>query len=149
MARQKSPPNNLSDRCFLDRGYVLARFNQRDQFHGKARQLAGAIAAGRELWTTEAVLLEIAAAFSHPNYRSIALAIWDEFHGGNSRCRVREAAGPRLDQAVELFRERSDKAWSLTDCLSFVVMRDEQLVDALTADHHFIQAGYRALLIED
>lgn len=148
MARQKSPLDKPTDRFFLDTGYVLARFNRRDEYHDNARQLAGAIASCRELWTTAAVLLEIAGAFSHPNHRSIAVSMWDEFHGGNSRCRVREAAGPRLQQAVELFRERSDKSWSLTDCLSFVVVEEEKLTDALTADHHFNQAGFRALLIE-
>jgi predicted nucleic acid-binding protein len=148
MARQKSPPDKPADRYFLDTGFVLARFNRRDQYHEKARQLAGLIASCGELWTTEAVLFEIAAAFSQPNHRSIALVIWDEFHGGNQSCRVREAAGPRLHQAVELFRERDDKAWSLTDCLSFVVMKEERLVDAQTTDRHFIQAGFHALLIE-
>ena len=105
------------------------------------------IAAAQELWTTDAVLLEVAAAFSHPEHRSIAMTMWDEFHGGNPRCRVCEAAGARLARAVELFRERSDKAWSLTDCLSFVVMSEQGLVDALTVDHHFTQSGFRALLL--
>jgi len=138
-----------SDRIFLDTGYVIARFNRRDQHHAKAKQLAGVIAAARELWTTDAVLLEVAAAFSHPSHRTIALSIWDEFHGGNRHCRACEAAGERLDRAVEMFRQRSDKAWSLTDCLSFVVMNDHQLTDALTTDHHFAQAGFRALMLED
>lgn len=34
-----------------------------------------------------------------------------------------------------------------TDCISFVVMREKNLIDALTADRHFIQAGFRALLL--
>jgi uncharacterized protein len=53
-----------------------------------------------------------------------------------------------LDQAVELFRQRSDKNWSLTDCLSFVVMSELQLTDALSTDRHFSQAGFRALLVD-
>lgn len=133
---------------FLDTGYVIARFNRRDQYHDKAKQLAGVITAARELWTTDAVLLEVASAFSHPDHRSMAITLWDEFHGGDARCRVCGVAGPRLEQAVELFRERTDKAWSLTDCLSFVVMNEQRLADALTADHHFTQAGFRALLID-
>jgi predicted nucleic acid-binding protein len=132
---------------FLDTGYVIARFNRRDQYHGQSKQWASTVSAARELWTTYAVLLEIASAFSHPEHRSIAVAMWDEFHGGDPRCRVCTAAGTRIDQAVELFRQRTDKAWILTDCLSFVVMNEEQLVDALTTDHHFAQAGFRALLL--
>jgi len=46
----------------------------------------------------------------------------------------------------ELYRRRLDKAWSLTDCISFVVMREWKIVEALTHDHHFKQAGFRILL---
>ena len=50
--------------------------------------------------------------------------------------------------ALRLFADRSDKDWSLTDCLSFVVMRRRNLHQALTADHHFAQAGFRPVLSE-
>ena len=49
-------------------------------------------------------------------------------------------------RAVDLYDDRRDKMWGLTDCLSFVVMQDNGLTDALTADDHFRQAGYRVLL---
>jgi hypothetical protein len=45
-----------------------------------------------------------------------------------------------------LFRQRADKAWGLTDCISFVVMREREIPEALTADEHFEQAGFVALL---
>ena len=47
---------------------------------------------------------------------------------------------------VDLYGQRSDKDWSLTDCISFVVMRQRGIVEALTGDHHFEQAGLIALL---
>jgi len=46
---------------------------------------------------------------------------------------------------IYLFSTRPDKAWSLTDCISFAVMADRRITDALTADHHFTQAGFRAV----
>ena len=46
----------------------------------------------------------------------------------------------------QLYRERADKEWPLTDCISFVVMQEHGLAEALTADHHFEQAGFKALL---
>jgi len=44
----------------------------------------------------------------------------------------------------DLFVARTDKAWSLTDCISFAVMTERGLTEALTADHHFEQARFRA-----
>ena len=51
-----------------------------------------------------------------------------------------------MRRGVDFFEQRSDKEWSLTDCLSFLVMRDEGITQALTGDHHFEQAGFTALL---
>ena len=42
-----------------------------------------------------------------------------------------------------LFATRPDKAWSLTDCISFAVMTQRGLSEVLTADRHFKQAGFR------
>ncbi len=51
-------------------------------------------------------------------------------------------------RAAKLYRERADKEWGLTDCISILVMQDRGLTDALTTDGHFQQAGFRALLRE-
>ena len=48
--------------------------------------------------------------------------------------------------ALAQFRQHQDKEWGLTDCSSFVIMRQRGLHEALTHDHHFEQAGYVALL---
>jgi predicted nucleic acid-binding protein len=60
---------------------------------------------------------------------------------------------PLTDQlyfrALQLFQEREDKEWGLTDCISFVVMDDEGITEALTADGHFRQAGFHALLLDE
>jgi predicted nucleic acid-binding protein len=48
---------------------------------------------------------------------------------------------------LQLYAARIDKNWGLTDCISFVVMQDQNLVEAATADLHFVQAGYQALLL--
>jgi predicted nucleic acid-binding protein len=51
-----------------------------------------------------------------------------------------------METGLELYHARPDKDWPLTDCISFVVMDDEKLTDALTGDRHFEQAGFKALL---
>jgi predicted nucleic acid-binding protein len=49
-------------------------------------------------------------------------------------------------RGVDLYRARADKDWPLTDCISFAVMSDRGIIDALTGDHHFRQAGFNPLL---
>jgi uncharacterized protein len=51
-------------------------------------------------------------------------------------------------RAMRLYGERPDKEWGLTDCVSFVVMQERGLTEALTTDDHFRQAGYRPLLLD-
>jgi len=60
-----------------------------------------------------------------------------------------EIVGPGGDiwrRGIDLYSRRPDKDWSLTDCISFVVMADRGISEALTGDHHFEQAGFVALL---
>lgn len=49
-------------------------------------------------------------------------------------------------EGITLYQQRPDKKWSLTDCISFIVMRREGITEALTGDHHFEQAGFTAVL---
>jgi predicted nucleic acid-binding protein len=51
-----------------------------------------------------------------------------------------------FERGMELYEGRPDKEWSLTDCISFAVMTERGVSDALTNDHHFEQAGFRILL---
>ena len=62
--------------------------------------------------------------------------------------KVVPATAGLLDAALELYQNRPDKDWGLTDCASFVVMAERGLTDALTADEHFRQAGFRPMLLE-
>lgn len=51
-----------------------------------------------------------------------------------------------FDQGLEFYADRPDKGWTLTDCISFVVMQQHGISQALTGDRHFEQAGFQALL---
>mgnify|MGYP003954720953 CR=1 FL=1 len=53
---------------------------------------------------------------------------------------------PTTQNAVDLLNRRADKSWSLCDAVSFVLMDEFGLTDALTTDHHFEQAGFVRLL---
>ena len=50
------------------------------------------------------------------------------------------------DRAWRYIKGRQDKAWSLVDCASFVVMQELHITEALTSDHHFEQAQFVRLL---
>jgi predicted nucleic acid-binding protein len=127
---------------FADTSFWVAVVDNRDAYHSKSiewtQKLSGTIV------TTEAVLLETANTFSRPNWRSKVIGLIDHIQ---SRSDV-EIVYKSWQLAWDLFTDRPDKAWSLTDCISFVVMQEKRVTDALTADIHFQQAGFRALLLE-
>jgi predicted nucleic acid-binding protein len=54
-----------------------------------------------------------------------------------------------LTKALQLYENRADREWGLTDCISFVVMNAQRLTDALSPDDHFAQAGFVALMTQD
>lgn len=132
------------DRLFLDTGYVIALLNFRDQYHLTAKMLQPIVRGASEVWTTEAVLIEIGNHLGAINRDAAAAFIKKCYHTTNIR--VVNVTTDLLRDAVNLYRSRPDKSWGLTDCISFVVMSSNNISDALTADKHFQQAGFRAML---
>jgi predicted nucleic acid-binding protein len=63
--------------------------------------------------------------------------------------RLYPISAPLMDRGLALYRGRQDKDWGLTDCLSFALMEQEGVREALTADVHFRQAGFVALLLAE
>jgi uncharacterized protein len=129
---------------FADTYYYLALLSESDADHERARQLSHTL-PGRTV-TTAWVLAEVADALAAPELRSLFLALYERLRG-NPNVTIVPPAIELFERGVDLYAHRPDKAWSLTDCISFVVMEDYRLADALTGDHHFEQAGFRAILI--
>jgi predicted nucleic acid-binding protein len=95
--------------------------------------------------TTAWVLTEVANALSASHLRSGFLSLLDDLQSDDEVSIV--APEPEtFAQGIDLYRNRPDKNWSLTDCISFVVMKREGITEALTGDRHFEQAGFKALL---
>lgn len=128
---------------FADTSYFLALHKPLDEAHDAARE-AGAHNA-RPLVVSEYVLIALGSALSRAPQRRHFVRALDGVRS-DPRFQVVAASAPVLEDAVAMFRKHHDKDWSLTDCTSFVIMKRMGLRDALTADHHFIQAGFRALL---
>ena len=96
--------------------------------------------------TTEWVLTEVADAFSSPDQRAIFVELLSELTH-DPGLTISQATHELFERGIKLFSERADKSWSLTDCISFVVMEELGIHEALTADHHFQQAGYMPVLM--
>ncbi len=127
---------------FADTFALLAWLNPRDEAHAVVAAYLDGF-TGR-LLTTEWVLLELADALSAPQARSTAVAFLQAVRVDPLFEVV--AYLPAVYQAgFDVFAARPDKDWSLTDCISFGVMTERGLSEALTADHDFEQAGFRAV----
>ena len=128
---------------FADTWFFLAILNHNDPGHARAAQLHRS--DHRHRITTTWVLTEVGDALCQMGNRDMFV----QFHDWITRhpnATVIPASQDLFDQGVYLFRCRRDKNWPLTDCISFTVMDDEQIQDAFTADKHFEQAGFKALL---
>jgi predicted nucleic acid-binding protein len=93
-------------------------------------------------------LKEVADAMAAPANRPLVLRLIEGFRTLKT-AEVVPSEPALFDRGLELYARRPDKAWSLTDCISCVVMTDRGLTEALTGDNHFEQAGFRALLRQE
>jgi predicted nucleic acid-binding protein len=99
----------------------------------------------RGIVTTEFILLELGNACARAADHEDFLTLVDALRA-SPRTDMIPLDSRLLDRALRRMGERPDKDWSLTDCISFLVMEDTGLTTALTADRHFEQAGFTALL---
>lgn len=128
---------------FADTFYYIALLDANDSAHKAAVDVTRQLKFPIE--TTGFVLLELANALSASRHRGVFGSFLHHLRA-NPNVIIHEADRELFDLGVEVYREREDKDWSLTDCISFVVMHREGLTEALTGDHHFQQAGFKTLL---
>lgn len=128
---------------FGDTSYFLALVNARDHWHAQALTLSRQPPG--PLLTTEWVLMELGNALASPPARDKFSRLVATLQAQPDVAIV-VASHEIFARALALFAQRADKAWSLTDCTSFVVMREHGVESALTADQHFEQAGFRRLM---
>ena len=128
---------------FVDTWFYLAALNPADPYY--ARALAASHSERRHRVTTDWVLIEVGDALCRHGNRDIFSRFYDWIHQ-HSGTTIVPATRALLADSVHLYRYRRDKDWPLTDCISFVVMEDEGIREALTGDRHFEQAGFVALL---
>lgn len=127
---------------FADTSYYLAALRSDDPAHPRA---IAESRIHRQIVTTEFVILEMGSAMSRASALPDFLALVEMLRS-TPRVSVVPLGSSLMERGLGRMAERPDKDWSLIDCISFIVMEDMKIAEALTTDHHFEQAGFRALL---
>lgn len=128
---------------FADTFFYAALLNKRDASHAAAVKRSAGM--NQTVVTTAWVLTELCDGMTTEFQRRTGMKLVRMLQT-NPNLRLIQANQQLFEDGLSLFESRPDKEWSLSDCISFVVMRRFGITDALTADHHFEQAGFRALL---
>ena len=134
---------------FADTGYWIALLNERDNLHGKARELSARF-AGATIVTTEMVLTELLNHVSGGGSQVRRLAGETVLRWrADPNVEVVPQTSIQFEAALERYLTQLDQSWSVVDCASFIVMETRQIHDALAFDRHFEQAGFTVLLRDD
>ena len=128
---------------FADTFFYLAILNPEDAAHLHAAELLRTRTA--RTITTAWVLTEVGDAMAAPMNRPLFLALLERLRS-DPKVTIVPPTQELFDRGIHFYSRRRDQDWSLTDCISFVVMHDHKLTDVLTGDRHFEQAGFRGLL---
>jgi uncharacterized protein len=131
---------------FADTGYWIALINPADDLHDRALAVTQQLLP-MQIVTTDAVLVELLNGFSGrgDRLRGVAVRLIESLQV-DPTVEVVPQATELFNAGLRLYGQRLDKNWSHTDCVSFCVMNDRRIVEALAYDHHFEQAGFVALL---
>ena len=133
-------------KTFVDTAFILAVVSEKDELHQKSRELVKIY--GTLPWmTTDLVLYEVANPLAR-NAKPQAQKIISEFLEADG-IEIVYASPALFRKGFALYCKYADKTWGLVDCVSFVVMRENGITDALTNDTHFQQAGFNALMRND
>ena len=128
---------------FADTSFYVAIFSPHDALHARAKAVAATHQGG--VITTEFVPVEVGNFFCRGNSRIVFQNMVDNLVVAED-IEIVPSSANLFVRGLHHFTARPDKDWSLTDCISFVVMQERGITEALTADHHFEQAGFAALL---
>jgi uncharacterized protein len=128
---------------FADTAFYVAMLSPSDEHYAKALEFLRGYAGPTV--TTEQVLTETGNFLAASGQRQAFLVLLEAIQA-DRQATVVWSERATFEAGLRLYAARRDKQWSLTDCISFVVMKQRGLTDALTADRHFEQAGFRALL---
>lgn len=130
---------------FADSFYWIALANPADAWHRAAMEFSQT-RPDTILVTTDEALSEFLNYFSAAGERKrVVVASMFEQSMNHDRIVVLPQTRDSLLSGVALYKARSDKGYSLTDCISMNTMRERGIIEVLTHDHHFAQEGFTLL----
>lgn len=133
-------------KLFVDTSGWLAQLNRADALHEAATNIyRERFAAGWDIVTHDGILLEVGNGLASVRLRNHAVR-WKERLATSARVTIVRLTEELNEAGWQLYAARLDKDWGIVDCISFVLMQEHDLIEALTADHHFEQAGFTKLL---
>jgi uncharacterized protein len=136
----------LDAEVFLDAAYLIALGVPEDQHRAQALEFFQMIQTARtRIVTHHGVLFEVGSSLSKRKFRPAAIQLLESIQN-SSVVEIVPLTEKLARAAWDLFQRRPDKEWSWADCISFIVMRERGIRQALTTDEHFEQAGFTALL---
>ena len=130
---------------FGDTSFYLALLSPGDVWHDKANSVSEELEA--RVVVTEYVLAELGSALSGRKDRHLFVDLIKRLEG-DDQTEIVPASRELFHSRLAQFARRGDKEWSLIDCISFTVMKQRRITTALTADHHFRQAGFSIVLVD-
>jgi hypothetical protein len=135
-----------NEKIFVDTAAWIGLLVVNDELHKPAAETMQELRRkDARLITTDLILFEFLNALSSVKHRSKAIAFVDTLRN-LTNIEIISFTSETLEKSLELYRQRTDKNWSLTDCYSFVVMKENEISVAFTSDKHFEQAGFIRLL---
>ena len=134
------------NKVFVDTAAWIALLNIDDVWHQEAHRMRLELVSKNYVFvTTDFILLEVADALCSPKSKKNTADFLHNVYQLRST-RVIPLSQDLFQAGLSLYETRLDKDWGLTDCISFVVMQREGIVEAFTSDKHFEQAGFIRLL---
>ena len=133
---------------FVDTSGGASLFIHSQTYYPQAEQYFRlALQQKQKIYTTNYVIAELVALLNSP----LRISRFRVFEIVDAIKIVNYVEVVHIDEATDalawtLCKSRRDKAWSLVDCSSFVVMQKLSIQEALTTDQHFDQASFVRLL---
>ena len=136
----------MANEIFIDTSGFFALLSSDDDRHREAQKIVAAAQKRKRFFVTSDYVLDETATLLKSRRKTHLLKGFFERLDRSRACRVEWTDSARFHQTRAFFLKHDDQEWSFTDCLSFHIMTELRLRDALTKDGHFRQAGFTPLL---